>query len=327
MSEQERFENAEAWLAGKLSGSDLKKFEAELKADKELALEVEILRDMTGLGKDSGRKRLRNTLTEIRAKDESKTVSIFRNNWVWGIAASLVLLFAAFFMFNRSQTEVRPVVDIPEPIIEQPAAPVIEEVYPIEDSSDIDNIVDEKTLKPKPSDNSEPVISPKVNVPEVPNRNEKSQVAERPQIDDLFDDNNSFEPKEGKGYANKKSNFKENSELEKVIKAANLTRIKIELKEFSERVALDGNSAKIYYSGFYKNEDFNDNSDLRFLIFSNNQKAYEKSDFVFQQKVVLDEVGGFNISENMELAPGLYYFLFQDFVTKTYIKGGKFEVI
>ena len=101
MKEQERYEKMESWLAGKLTGDDKKKFETELRKDENFAFEAEVIRDLTGIGKDSNRKQLRETLAAIRSESSPKSVSIFCNPMAWAVAASFLVLISAYFMFSQ----------------------------------------------------------------------------------------------------------------------------------------------------------------------------------------------------------------------------------
>ena len=101
MTEEKRYELIEAWLKGELSGKSLQTFEAQLQSDEELALEVEIVRDLSTLNTDTPRNRLRNTLTEIRnnAKEDRAPIPIFW--WLRNAAAALVVLVGAIFIVNQ----------------------------------------------------------------------------------------------------------------------------------------------------------------------------------------------------------------------------------
>ncbi len=101
MTEEKRYELIEAWLAGELSGKSLEAFEAQLQSDEELALEVEIVRDLSTLNADTPRDRLRNTLSEIRNTTKEDKAPIPISWWLRNAAAALVLLVGAIFMFNQ----------------------------------------------------------------------------------------------------------------------------------------------------------------------------------------------------------------------------------
>lgn len=118
MTEEKRYELIEAWLAGELSGKSLQQFEAQLQTDEELALEVEVVRDLSNLNTETPRNRLRNTLIDIRKteQEERKPIPIFW--WLRNAAAALVLLIGGYFMFNYFIKNDPPeFVQEPQPII------------------------------------------------------------------------------------------------------------------------------------------------------------------------------------------------------------------
>ncbi len=108
MTEEKKYELIEAWLAGELSGKPLQAFEAQLQSDEELALEVEVVRDLSTLNTDTPRNQLRNTLSEIRntTKEDRAPIPIYW--WLRNAAAALVLLVGAIFMINQFSKDDKP---------------------------------------------------------------------------------------------------------------------------------------------------------------------------------------------------------------------------
>lgn len=114
MTEEKRYELIEAWLAGELSGKPLQSFEAQLQTDEELALEVEIVRDLSNLNTDSPKNQLRKILSEIRKKEVREKAPVPIYWWLRNAAAALVVLVGAIFMINQfSKTDSSEIVQKP----------------------------------------------------------------------------------------------------------------------------------------------------------------------------------------------------------------------
>ena len=111
-NKQEHMEQIEAYLSNTLKGEALKNFEAKLKADPELAKEVEFQKELHTALEDQDAFSLENTLLEIR--DEIKTESLppgakvvpfyMRYRPVAAAAALLLLVAAVYLLWPTPQS-------------------------------------------------------------------------------------------------------------------------------------------------------------------------------------------------------------------------------
>ena len=69
---------------------------------------------------------------------------------------------------------------------------------------------------------------------------------------------------------------------------------------------------------------------IQFYLFNNKEEDYNNWKAVWTQELEIntqDENYEFEVKENLDLSPGLYYFLFEDVDENEFLKIGKFSVV
>ncbi len=183
MDQNSTYDQIEAYLLHKMSNSERTKFERELATNQELAQQFKAQelehKMMEALVEKDLRKDLKQWQTAEDAivktppteKNITAPIPLYRRKSSWAIAASILLLVSAFFLFNKNIDNEPSIVDIedqPKPPTEQP----IKEVQPKEEivtndspSIEKEDLVEEapKNTQPKIEKLNPPPTTPTVN--------------------------------------------------------------------------------------------------------------------------------------------------------------------
>ncbi len=297
MTKQQLYDSIEQYLEGNLSKTETAEFEKQLQNDPNLSAEVSLHRKVEEELGDATKKELRSILSEMKGKysgkEEGKVVQMQpRQNIrrMLAIAASVLILGMAFwYLFFRNPAD--------EPQFADDELPNQEEVIPNEETpkdnpdkvieNDPSNLAEDKTKNSQQPSQDDPS-----NTPEDP--------GDQPAID-FFEDHPGFE---------------------ELLANSNQDAFEFEMEAPLANAVLTSRNGSVPFRmlATLRTGAFPENDQFVLRIFNNQEESFTGKQTVFETPLSFEkdeEQGNFAFGEkevyylefqqNLELAPGLYY--------------------
>ena len=214
------------------------------------------------------------------------------------LLAILIVAGIGFFVFNNKATEQPLQEEIIEPLPQTPTEkPTIKE---------------EALPKPKTDEPSD--IKPPQKKQTSPPQKKKTPTKTTPQHPPVY-----------------AANFTVNPLLEEAMATTgvrgNNLQLELEQPKKEAAISLEEGIAHLSFSGTATSGS--DDNAVRLLLFSNKKTDYEQWQPIFEKEVVLEKSGDgfvFSLEQDIEIVPGLYYYIFEDVNEEAYLMIGKITI-
>lgn len=286
----DNYNKIDDYLSGNLQGEELKQFKKSILNDNALAEEVELYRDMEKCLQPSGEDALRENL-DILGKQFDFAQNKKRGNGFlkWGVISFVVLAVAGWFLWPLSEPAIS--IDDNIEVVGKEKNPVIEPV-------DKEVKKEEKTIPNLPQKEKNK-ITPKEENKKQPTQ-KKSPIKEEKKAPRIYAD------------------FQVNPDLESFVgnkMRADDTELVISSPVQNAALKIINENVNLLFSGKINTDKNEIDIPLRLLFFSNKKEDYGNFNFIFAENLSFEKAENifqFKLDKNIELTPGLYYYLIED---------------
>ncbi len=298
---EETYDKIQRYLDGELTAQERAAFEQEMETDQELALEVALHTDMEELLADSPENELRQTLHRLGDEVDGVSTSTGRSllpKWVWLLIP--LVLFAGWWLL--------------QPPLEE--APSTEDIMEQTETTGEGTEEEATEMQQLPQE-----IEEEEAIPETP---KKTQEKERGPRGKEKEPTSTSRPIA--------ANFDPNPSLEFLIDN-NLRSDDYEWTEIQLQKNITGTANQPFafrFAGTLETAADLSGQEFKLHLFSNDPSAFDNfeplstNDLTVQKKA--NESYQINFQKSMTLAPGLYYYLIEDFSEEQIYLVDKFEV-
>lgn len=318
MSKHKKYEDIEAYLAGKLTKKERTDFESELNDNPDLANEVELHQKVeTEIG-DSTKRELRGILKDLKKQyaEEKSSENVVqlrpRRNLrkILAIAASVLILASAFWYFLSNDSN-------------EEQQMVQEETIQTEEPKSIENPQElaEESSTPNPSDSTPENPSEKANPTEINTLENENTPSEKPSLNP----------------------FEVNPDFENLIAGTNASphEFEIEFPEPEAKLTLRDGKAQFGLLGTLFTAAFPEKEPFVLKIFDNQSNPFTNDQPIFRIEMDFEkneterdlsfageerDIYYFNFRERISVKPGLYYWMVSLEKSDDVVSSGKFFV-